>query len=209
MEVALFAPPSAALSTPDGARRCTYARAATDLTITPVHDVLTDWTGAPDHRATFVAGMDGDPMASIAALVNELTFRLQQIDDQGLRAIAAAESPADVPANRREGPAAFGIGSLRGVAGGITAIVHGPEDDGLVALVGARSEATADRLDELTDRLVETLRALPDSIDAAFGDRATLAAAADAAAELKVLVGTEVASQLGVTIGFSDADGDS
>jgi predicted lipoprotein len=28
-------------------------------------------------------------------------------------------------------------------------------------------------------------------------------------AELKVVVGTEVASVLGVTIGFSDADGDS
>jgi len=53
------------------------------------------------------------------------------------------------------------------------------------------------------------LAALPDSVADAFDDPAAIKAASDAVAKLKVLVTTEVASQLGVTITFSDSDGDS
>ena len=74
--------------------------------------------------------MDGDPISSVGALVNEMTFRLQQIDDQGLRALAAADAPDDLPASRREGP-----GRVRrrlacaGVLGGVAAMVHGPDGE--------------------------------------------------------------------------------
>ncbi len=209
IEVALFAPSAAALTTADGARRCAYARAAAQLAGRAARTVLEDWTIGPRYRATFVDGMDGDPQSSVEALVNEVTFRLQQLDDQGLRPIALARTPDDLPANRREGPAAFGIGSLRGVLGGVAAVVQGPVDDGLAALVRARSADTADRLVALTADALEALSALPDSIAGALADRPALEAAAEAVAALKVLVSTEVASRLGVTIGFSDADGDS
>ena len=43
----------------------------------------------------------------------------------------------------------------------------------------------------------------------AFDDPDSIAAAQQAVAALKVLLATEVASELGVTMSFSDADGDS
>ena len=210
IEVALFAPGSTTLTTAYGARRCTYARAAARLSRDATAAVLATWTDGPEpYLSTFVVGMDGDPQSSLEALVSEMTFRLQQIDDQGLRTLVEARGPDEVPAGHREGPAAFGLGSLRGVLGGVAAIVHGPDDDGLAALVRSRSDTLADRLEDRTDLLVRALAELPDSSAAALADRTALAAAAEAAAALKVLVGTEVASRLGVTIGFSDADGDS
>ena len=51
--------------------------------------------------------------------------------------------------------------------------------------------------------------ALPDSVTEAFDDPDGRPTAQEAVAALKVLLATEVASELGVTIGFSDADGDS
>jgi predicted lipoprotein len=209
VEVAVFGPGSAALTTAEGARRCTFARSATQLATTASQQVLDDWTG-PDDVATFARGMDGDRQSSVSALVNEVTFRLQQVDDQGLRGITEASSYADLPASRTEGPAAHGLAALRGVLGGVAAIVLGPDGEpGLVALVRERSEDTADRLESLMRAALQATRPLPDSIAAAFEDGPAVAKAQQAVAALKVLVSTEVASRLGVTIGFSDADGDS
>ena len=53
------------------------------------------------------------------------------------------------------------------------------------------------------------MSALPDSAEASFAEAEALDDAATAVAELRVLLSTEVASQLGVTVRFSDADGDS
>jgi predicted lipoprotein len=214
IEIALHAPGSDRVETPAGVRRCTYASSAADLAITASQAVLDAWTGAGSgsaaYRDTFVDGMDGEPISSVGAVVNEMAFRLQQIDDQGVRALAAAATPDDLPVNRREGPAAYGIESLRGVLGGIAAAVQGPDGDpGLVALVRTRSSGTADRLQQLTTEAVDALRVLPESSAAALQDHAAVEAAARAVAALRVLVTTEVASQLGVTIGFSDSDGDS
>jgi predicted lipoprotein len=214
IEVALFGDGSEALDTSAGRRRCTYASSVADLAITASQAVLDAWTGGTDgtggYRDTFIAGMDGKPTASVASVVNEMAFRLQQIDDQGVRAFAEAATPDDLPASRREGPGSYGVASLRGILGGIVAVVRGPDGDpGLAALVRSRSEGTADRLEDLTTAAVDALRALPDSSAAALADHAAVARAAKAVAALRVLVTTEVASQLGVTIGFSDADGDS
>ena len=52
------------------------------------------------------------------------------------------------------------------------------------------------------------MNALPDSVEAAFEDPEGIAKAAEAIAELKVLIFTEVAAQMSVTVTFSDSDGD-
>jgi predicted lipoprotein len=213
VEHALFAPGSDAMASPAGERRCTYARSATELASAEALAILDRWTRTDEtsYRDTFLAGMDGKPISSIGAVVNEMAFRLQQADDQGLRAMAAARTAADLPSTRREGPAGYGVASIRGVLGGIVAVVQGPDGKpGLADLVRSRSADTADRLEELAAKAVEALRPLPDSSAAAIdGDHAAVEAAARALADLRVLVTTEVASQLGVTIGFSDSDGDS
>ena len=100
--------------------------------------------------------------------------------------------------------------SIPVVAAGVRCSCGPDGDPGLAALVRSRSADTGDRLQSLTEAAVAALRPLPDSsAEAVAHDHARLAKAAKAVAALRVLVTTEVASQLGVTIGFSDTDGDS
>jgi predicted lipoprotein len=199
-------------ASPPGGRRCTYAAAAVALAATSAGEVADDWAGAGGEPYTdvLVAGIDGDPQSSLAAIVNELAHALQTIDDQGLRGIAVADSPDDVPETQRDGPAGRRVADLRALLATVQAVVEGPGgDDGLGALVAARSAETGERLDEALAAAVETVGALPDSISATLAVPDDLAAAAEDAGELKVVLSTEVASVLGITIGFSDADGDS
>jgi uncharacterized protein len=198
-----------------GARRCEYARSASTLSGEAVQVVVDDWRGEGESSGeayvdALVSGVDGGPQSSVSALVNEVAHSLQTLDDKGLRQIAAAGSVDDLPVTDRDGPAGHGLAELRGLHGGIVAMVDGPSgDDGLRALVEARDEEVAERLDAALSEATSTLDALPDSIADTFAAPDDLAAASEAVAELKVVVGTEVASVLGVTIGFSDADGDS
>jgi len=200
---------------PAGGRRCTYAAAATTLAGTATAEVLADWTGegeAPEaYTETFVAGMEGgDPQTSLSAVVNEVAHALQTIDDQGLRGIATAADPADLPRNQRDGPAGHRVADLKALLATVAVVIEGPNgDDGLGALVSARSDETGQRLDDALAAARSTVEVLPDSIPDTLAAPDDLAAAGDAVAELKVVVSTEVASLLGITIGFSDADGDS
>lgn len=196
-----------------GSRRCTYAAAATTLASESATQVADDWTGAAGgepYTDVLAAGIDGDPQSSLAAVVNEVAHALQTIDDQGLRGIALATVPEDVPEAQRDGPAGRRVADLRAQLDTVRAVVEGPSgDDGLSALVAARSPETAERLDDALAAATATVGALPDSIAATLAVPDDLAAAAEDAGELKVALSTEVASVLGITIGFSDADGDS
>jgi predicted lipoprotein len=196
-----------------GARRCEYARSASILSGQAVQVVLDDWrgeSGDEPYAETLVSGVDEGPQSSVSALVNEVAHALQTLDDTGLRRIAEASSVQDLASTYRDGPAGYGLAELRGLHSGIVAMIEGPSgDDGLRALVAERDEAVADRLDAALTEATSALDALPDSIADTFSAPEELAAASEAVAELKVVVGTEVASVLGVTIGFSDADGDS
>ena len=198
---------------PAGGRRCTYAAAATTLAGTASREVLGDWTGetgAPPYTEVFAAGVDGDPQASLAVLVNELAHSLQTIDDQGLRGIALAEAPDDLPENQQDGPAGHRVADLQALLGSVRTTIEGPSgDDGLGSLVASRSTDTADRLDEALAAASSTVGELPGSVPETLDRPDDLAAAAEDAAALKVVFSTETASVLGVTIGFSDADGDS
>jgi predicted lipoprotein len=200
---------------PADGRRCTYAAAAITLAGTATQGVLDDWTGEGEatgaYTETFTAGMeDGDPQTSLSAVVNEVAHALQTIDDQGLRGIAAAETVDDVPERQRDGAAGQRVADLKALLETVALVVQGPNgDDGLGAVVTARSEETGQRLDDALSNASTTVEVLPDSIPDTLAAPDDLAAAADAVAELKVVVSTEVASLLGITIGFSDADGDS
>ena len=76
---------------PGRARRCEYVSSVTRSPGRPSDEVLGDWTGG--YRDEFVAGIDGDPQASLDMLVNEVIFRLTEIDDQGLRDMGEAARP--------------------------------------------------------------------------------------------------------------------
>lgn len=205
LEVALFDPPSDTLVTAEGARRCTYAASVASLSAEAATPVVQAWAdGSAAER--LVAGLDGGPRSSSSALVNEISRRLQEIDQRGLRDVAASETIEDVPEGRLDGPAAHRLAGLRALAAGVAAAI-GERSAGIVALI-PDDDGLARRLLAARDRMDETMAVLPDSIAASFDDRDAVAEAADAVADLQVLVSTELAAELGVTISFSDSDGD-
>jgi predicted lipoprotein len=211
LELLLFDAGSADLAAPGpaGARRCEYAGSAATLAASAAGEVRDAWTGG------YVDSLASGGQDSVAALVNEVAHTMQEVDDQGLRVLANADTPDDLPSAMREGPAAHDLAELRAMHAGVAAVVLGAPDSGsgsggLLAVVEARDPDVAERLRSAVTEATDAFAGLPDSTaEAITAHPDELAAAGDAAARVKVVVGTEVASVLGVTIGFSDADGDS
>lgn len=191
-----------------GARRCAYAAGATTVAGDATRAVLADWTGG--YRDELVAGLGGERLMSVDQVLNQLLAALRDVDDKGLRDLVALAPGEEPQANRADGPGAHLMAQHRVLAHVVAEAVRGPgHTPGLVALVAERSAGTAERLGAAADEVAAAVEVLPDSVAEALDDRAALERAGEAVAALKVLLGTEVASQLGVTIRFSDSDGDS
>jgi predicted lipoprotein len=206
-EIALFGEGSDALTTAEGARRCAYAASVATLSSQAAEPVVEAWTDG-DATKQLVAGLDGGPQSSVDELVNTVTQRLNEIDAMGLRDMAEAKGIDDLDPDRLGGPANQQLASRKALMEGIFGAI-GDGDTGISALVGAHSTDTRDRLVAANEKAYDAMADLPGSIAAAFDEPAKVDAASKAVQELKVLLSTEVASQLGVTITFSDSDGDS
>lgn len=205
---------AAALVTAEGARTCEFMANVLPISSDAVATVIADWHDGDDaYREAFAAGPEGDPLESVDAVTNQVIACLTALDDNGIRDLAMAETLDDALSTRRDSAGAFVMAEHRALLDSVARIVEGDPDvdgDGLVALVEERSPETAERLSELLTAAVAAFGLLPDSADAAYTEqRDQLTAASEAVAALKVLMTTEVASQLGITVRFSDADGDS
>lgn len=206
-EILLFGKGSEVLATGDGLRRCEYARSVASNAQEAVDAVTKQWVDG-DATKKFVSGLDGGPESTVALLVNELAHRLDELDVMGLRDMAKAKSVDDLDPTRVGGPADQRLADRKALFDGISVAI-GNGTTGVSALVGAKDGGTRDRLLAANEKASLAMDALPDSVAEAYKDPAKIKAAADAVAKLKVLLSTEVASKLGVTITFSDSDGDS
>lgn len=209
IEEALFGDGSDELASTSaaGTRRCTYAIAVATLATEAAAPVANAWTGG-DAVEQFESGLDGGPRSSIDAVVDELAHRLEEIDAMVLRDLAAAEGLDDLDESRRGGAADHRLADRAALLAGISAAI-GDGTTGISALVAADDADLAARLVAAQRAADDAMAALPASVTDAFEDPDAVAEAAEAVAALKVLLSTEVASQLGVTITFSDSDGDS
>jgi predicted lipoprotein len=206
-EILLFGKGSESLTTPEGARRCEYA-ASVALDAQAAADAITAQWVDGDAVEQFVSGLDGGPESSVALVVNEVTQRLAEIEGMGLTDMTEATSVDDLDPSRVGGPADQRLADRKALMQGISAAI-GDGTTGISALVGAHDADTRDRLVAANEKAVKAMDALPDSVSEALKDPKAVKEAAEAVTKLKVLVSTEVASKLGVTITFSDSDGDS
>ena len=207
VEEALFGEGADELTGPQGARRCEYASSVATLAADAAEPIVERWTSG-EAGQELVAGLDGDAQSSVAALANEATHRLEELDAMGLRDLAEASGPGELDETRRGGAADLRLADRKALLAGVSALV-GDGTTRLSALVAAKDADTAERLVAAQAKADDAVSALPDSVTEAFEDPEAIEAAATAVADLKVLVSTEVASKLGVTITFSDSDGDS
>lgn len=205
-EILLFGEGSDALATGDP-RRCEYAASVAALAAEAAQPIVDAWVDG-EARTAFVEGLDGGPQSSVDALVNEVSHRLDELDLMQLRDMAEAGSVDDLDETRLGGPADERLAERAALLTGMAAAI-GDGETGISALVAGKDADTADRLAEATTAASDALGELPPSVADAFDDPDDIAAASDALANLKVLLSTEAASLLGVTISFSDSDGDS
>lgn len=191
----------------DDPRRCEYLLALTDVIAVEGGRIVEDWTVDFDDAGPWAEGIAFEADANLDALVNDAVFMLEAAADAELgTALGEMDRDQDVEAVL-EGPLGFGVDDLRGRMAGLHALFIGsPEAPGISGLLG---DDLASRLGKQIEAAEAALAAIDGPLGVAIVDRpADVSAARTAIKAVQVTVSTEVVSRLGVTIGFSDADGD-
>jgi uncharacterized protein len=214
LEHILFGPD--ALTAIELPRTCEYVIAVATVAAGEATAVREAWTSPsgdePAYRDTF-AGADDSTTADMALddLVNESLNLTERMTDLELR-VVRGEGPdapppdpidTDLLLSIHEGPAGLGIvDDLDRLAGLRTVYV-----DGLGPLLG---DDLLGRVTAELDAATAAFEALGDTSlrDAASRQTAQVRVAFDAIKDLQATIATEVVAQLGVTVGFSDSDGD-
>lgn len=180
-----------------GARRCSYLLGVTEVLADEVGSVDDAWRGRGE-PAGYPAAFMENPDA-LDEVVNDLIDIIRQIVD--------AELGAD-PAAVVDGPLQLGVSDLSDRLEGISAVLVGDDDQpGLSSLLG---DDLSRRIRQQFDDAREAISSVRVPLsEAVVEDPEAVAEARDAIDDLRVTLGAEVVSRLGVTVGFSDADGDS
>jgi len=199
--------PTAALDALDDERRCTYLTGIAVVIGDEAAALPVAWTvdggSGESWQETFV-----DPgTASIDMLINDALFILEDITDRELGpALDGAETRVDPII---EGPAGLGTKDIAGHLRGLRAVLVGPPGVAPAGVSELLGQDLADRLTTAFESAEEAVAAIEAPLRVALVERPDLVIEARAAIkQIQVIVGTEVVSRLGVTIGFSDADGD-
>jgi uncharacterized protein len=194
-------------------RRCQYLDGLSNVVADEADTILLLWTTGDGqsgpYRNEFAGATDQMTATdSIDALVNSMLSRLEGSVNRELgKALGAGTGSIDV-SGIIEGPGGFGVADQAARADGIRSVLLGP--DGTTGLSPLLDTELRTRLTSQFDALHAALGAIdPPLVDALTSQTAAVQAAHDAYADLRVTVATELVSALGVTVSFSDADGDS
>jgi predicted lipoprotein len=197
-------------------RRCQYLDGLAQVVSNEADAVLSLWTtgdpaeGTPVPFRDELAGSTDRMTAtdSVDALVNSMLSRLEGSVNRELgKALGLGSGPADA-GGIIEGPGAFGVADQQAREEGIQLVLLGP--DGVSGLAPLLDKDLRARLVAQFGAVDQALGNIdPPLVSAATNNAAQVQIAHDAFADLRVTVSTEVVSALGVTVSFSDADGDS
>ena len=206
-------------------RRCEYLSSIAEVILAESELILGDaWPVIDSEAEPLFMLIAPDAEMAVDRLVNDAIFLLEAMTDMELgRALGETSTEVRLDAVV-EGPLGLGAADMRAHLDGLRTVFLGSdhtidiitEAGTNLAFVG--SSGFRQLLDdELVSRLTDQFAAAKTALariegplrDAAVNDPATVSAARAALKELQVTISTEVVAQLGVTIGFSDADGDS
>jgi len=189
-------------------RRCEYLAGVTAVASTEASLVERDWSESTDGVDPYVASFSSAETGAIDMVVNDSLFLLEAMTDAELgTALGAMESAADLEAIP-EGPAGLATSDLQAHLAGLQAVYSGTDGSpGLTALLG---DDLGERLTQQLDNAESALAELGSPLRADIAERSEVVESArDALKAVQTTIATEVVATLGVTIGFSDADGDS
>lgn len=189
-------------------RRCDYLTGISAV-IRQETDLLPgDWIDSWEEGGPYRDVLGDEATGGLGDLVNDSLFLLEAMTDAELgKGMGLMGDPPDLDA-LVDGPLGLGVADLRDRTLGLAG-VYGARGDaaGLSPLL---SDDLASRLQDQFRTALDALDALDGSLsDAIDDDREGVIEARDALKAVQVTITTEVVASLGVTLGFSDADGDS
>ena len=188
------------------ASRCAYAAALATVAATEAQGVFDDWD-----RSYATIFVDIEPREAVAMVVRTQVFLLRSIVGLQLGPALGPEGTEQDPSAAPSGPARHWAADLRMQVEGMRNVYVGAgERLGLGALVADLSGETDRRMRAAYAAVLTAIGALPRPLsEAAHARSAEARAIYDALIELQRTLNTEVVSLLGVSVGFSDTDGDS
>ena len=214
-EYLLFGAGSAGIITGTDTQHCAYIQSVAVVASDEVAGILGDWQGTADTDG-YAGYFDGTGSISLldseaeAEVVRSLVFQVRAIANMRLGAALGVDAEADASTipdgdadNTREDLLSQleSVASMyRGANGGL----------GLSARVAAVSEETDARMLAAIDSTIRATKSLDGSlINQLKTDPGRFRVVYDNLKELQRVLNTEIVSLLGVSVGFSDTDGDS
>ena len=200
---------------PGGWERCAYLQAVVGVASREVGGILADWRGA-DGQSGYAGYFDGTGSLALldseaeAEAVRSLVFQVRAIANMRLGAALGVDVDADA-SEIPSGDADSTGDDLLAQVEGIAAIYRGVDGGlGLSARVAAVSEEADARMLSAIESTIDAARNMEGSVFYMLEtDPAQVRLVYDNLKELQRVLNTEIVSLLGVSVGFSDTDGDS
>lgn len=193
--------------------RCAYAQAVADVIADETEGLRVAWVEGEGGEAPYADALSGegsdgiDGEEAVGMLVERHLFLVERIADQELGASLGMRGTPQ-PEALAEGAAGGGATDIADRLKGIRA-EYVPGDGETQTLGDLLAERDADVQERLMSKLDAAI-AIAESIDGPLADDpAGRRRLRTAVKEAQVVLETEVVSVLGVTVGFSDNDGDS
>ena len=197
--------------------RCAFLSALTSAVRQEVDAILSAWVevdGGPPYRY-YLTGRSGVALLAsegVAEVVRTQVFLIRDIVDMRLASALGLRDGGADPSAIPGTAADNGLEDLRNELQGMRRIYQGagPDSLGISALVRPLSEDTDQRLRQQLADAIGALDAVEGPLHVAIAERPSqVNEAYDRLAELQRTMATELVSLLGVSVGFTDTDGDS
>ena len=218
MEHLLFGDGSGALALSQDGLRCGYLLALTEVAHEEIGGIHQEWKGdgqSPAYAAYFngTGKLSLQPKEGEAEVVRSLVFMVRTIANMRLGAALAVDGEPD-PEAIPSGMAGHSRDDLRNQVRGISEMYLGskgdPEALGISHNVRQLSPEVDGRMAAAIEGVASAVEEVEGSLEAAIdGNPQPVRDVYDRFKELQRVLNTEVVSLLGVSVGFSDTDGDS
>lgn len=198
---------SADLMTQFSARRCDYLTGVAEVIHEEAVRIRSDWVVDFEGGGPYADQFAAEGSMALDSLINDSLFLLEDIADGELGpAIEATGDEVAIDAIV-EGPSGLATADIANHLIGLRSMLIGDGfGDGIAPLLG---DDIVNRLDDQFDVAESAVGALGSPLqNQVLVNPGGLAKLRDAIKVIQVTLATEVVSRLGVTIGFSDADGD-
>ena len=218
MEHLLFGEGSDVLASSEGSLRCVYLLALAYVASEEIDGIYQEWRG--DGESSGYAGFfNGSAMSSLhardaeAEVVRSLVFMIRTIANMRLGAALGVDGDPD-PVAIPGGMAGHSASDLQRQILGISEMYNGaadvPEALGISHNVRQLSTEVDGRMTAAIEGVAVALGEVDGSLEWAIANEpASVRRVYDSFKELQRVLNTEVVSLLGVSVGFSDTDGDS